>query len=103
MPTRAAGRDDDTVHSPQLSGGHVQTAKAGHGAVVFNPAPERVANRLRLLEDLFEHVVGELALLRGFRREFKLADLDLGGAGADGLNLEAVGGEADHLVVVEVD
>ena len=47
--------------------------------------------------------MGELALLRRFRCEFELADLDRGGAGSDGLNVEAVGSEGDHLVVVEID
>ena len=94
MPARAAGGDDDAVHRPQFGGGHVQPAKARHGAVVVDAAPQRVAHRLRLLEDLLEHVMRKAALLGSFRREFKLADLDLGGAGADGLNLEAVGGEA---------
>ena len=43
------------------------------------------------------------ALLGSFGGELKLADLDLGGAAAEGLDIEAVGGEGDHLVIVEVD
>ena len=63
VPARAAGGEDDAVDAPQLLRRQVQAAEHGRRLVVVEPAAQRVLDRLRLLEDFLEHVVGIVAQL----------------------------------------
>ena len=54
------------------------------------PPPHGVLERLRLLEDLLEHEVRVVALLRLVLGEVDLADLEVGRAAVERLDLEIV-------------
>src|SRR5690242_2821677 len=103
VPTGAAGGDDDPVDGAQRFGGHVQSAKACSGAFVVNPTAQGVGNSLRLLEDFLEHEMRELATFGRLGSEFELANLNLGGVGAEILNIKALAGDGRHVVIVEVN
>ena len=103
VPTGAAGRNHDPVHRPQFRQRHVQTAEFGRGLLGVEPAPHRILDRARLLEDFLQHVVREHAALGGFRAEFDPADLDGRCVGAEVLHLELFRRQRNHVVIVQVN
>ncbi len=64
VPARAAGREHDPVHPPQILRIEVQAAELGRGLILIEAAPHSVFDGLRLLEDLLEHVMLEAAAVR---------------------------------------
>jgi hypothetical protein len=103
MPAGAAGRDDNVIDLAQLRQSHVQAAEFGGGVVVSDAAAQGVADGLGLLMDFLEHEMRELAALGSFRIELELADLYLGGVGAQVGHAKAVRVQGHHVVIVEID
>ncbi len=64
VPARAAGREHDPVHPPQILRIEVQAAELGRRFILIEAAPHGVFHGLRLLENLLEHVMFEAAAVR---------------------------------------
>src|SRR4029453_15191802 len=63
----ATGREDDLVGLPELADVEVESAEVGGGVRLVQPAAHGGPDGLRLLVNLLEHVVRELAPIRGAR------------------------------------
>ena len=103
VPARAAGGDDDAVNRTQLGGRQVQAAELGGGAFVVHAAAQGVFHGARLLENFLEHEVLVFAAHGVLLAEFEIADLDVGGVRAEIQNVEALGRDGGHVVIVEVN
>ena len=62
MEGRAAAAQDDSLDLAQFGVGHFQAAELGSCFFDGEPSAQGVANRVRLLEDLLEHVMGKSPL-----------------------------------------
>ena len=102
VPTGAAGRNDDLIDRPQLRHRKVQPAELRRRLFVDDPAADRVFHGARLLEDLFQHEVGEVSPLGGFGLEFQLADLALSRIGPQIGDRELFGCQGRHVVIVQI-
>ena len=104
VPTRAAGGHHEAPHRAELLRREVQAAELGRGRVEVEPAAHGVLDRLGLLEDLLEHVVGVAA-------QVDVAGLEVERAGRGGrrgpesrwIDPQRVGREHGQLVVGQVD
>ncbi len=90
VPARAAGGDDDAFNGAQFRRRHVQAAELGGGAFIVHASAQGVFHRARLLENFLEHEMRVLAALGVFLAEFQVADLDIGGVGAQVQNVETL-------------
>jgi hypothetical protein len=63
MATGSRCNDVDTASGAEFFHSNRHVFKANGGLVKKNARLDRIAQRLRLLEDLFDHVVGKLTLL----------------------------------------
>ncbi len=96
---RPATAEDDALDIAQFAGGEAETAEHGGGLVVVEAPAEGVLDRSRLLEDLLEHVMGELPFLRLLGGEVDLAHLVGGLVPVDVLHREIVLGERHEVPV----
>ena len=100
---RAAGREDDVLGLRQLAQMVGDAAQHDLAALLVDPPAQAGAERFRLLEDLLEHVVLEAAQLDLLERELDLLEVLGHDDVVDGLGMEPIRADHDHLVVGQVD
>ena len=103
VPARAAGGDDDAVHRPQFGERHVQPTELGRARIAVDASAQRVLDGARLLENLLEHVVRELAPLHRRRLELDAAHLHVGVHLAEVAHAEILRRERHQIIVLEID
>ena len=87
----------------KLGVGHFQSAQFRRSLFAGEPSSQGVAHRVRLLEDLLEHVVRKRALVHVLGLELDLADLEAGVGAGESANIETIRPDGNDLVVVEID
>ena len=87
----------------QLGRRQVQAAEFGGGAFLVHAPAQGVFHGARLLENFLEHEVRIFAAHGVFLAEFQIADLDVGGVGAEIQNIETLGRDGGHVVIVEIN
>ena len=96
--------DDDAVDLAQLLRRHVQPAQPRAGVVHAQPSAQRVAHRVRLLEDFLEHVMRVIAELHVVAREIHLRHLVTAADGAfQRADFKAVALQHGHVVILQVN
>ena len=78
MEGSATPTQDDSFDLPEFGVGHFQAAELGSCFFNGETSTQGIANRVRLLKDLLEHVVGKGALVDILGLELYLADLKAG-------------------------
>src|SRR4051794_791718 len=101
MPACSTGRKDDTADATKLPGGHVQAAEHGGRFTSSQPPTARIDDRIRLLADLLQHVMGVSAKLNGVGLPVDPVDSRSDLAGLSMPDLEAVGRQANDLAVLQ--
>jgi hypothetical protein len=97
---RAASSENDSPDVAQLRRRHVQSAQLCRGFVRVETPAHRVSNRVRLLKDFLEHVMGIISLADIFGREIEFADRMLGDVAGKRTNLEFIGSGRDEIEVI---
>ena len=87
----------------QFGGRQVQAAELGGGAFLVHAPAQGVFHGARLLENFLEHEVRVFAAHGVLLAEFQIADLDVGGVRAQIQNVEALGRDGGHVVIVEIN
>src|ERR1041385_243286 len=99
MPTRATSGYHDLIDRAKIRDRKIQSAKFGRRFFFVDASAHRVLDGARLLENLFEHVMRELALVAVFSGEFDLTDLHFGRTGAEALHVETFRRERNQVVI----
>ena len=84
----------------QLGRRHVQSAKFGGAFFKIESSAHRIAHRVRLLKDFFEHVVRVVAFLDVFGGELNFADLMIAGFADQRTDLEFVALDRNDIEVI---
>ncbi len=103
VESRAAPAQNDSLDLAKFSVAHLQTAELGSCLFDGEPSAHGVAHRVRLLEDLLEHEMRELALVHILRQELDLADLEARIGACERGNIKPIGSKGNDFVIVEID
>ena len=101
VPARAARREDDPAHAAELAGREVQTAELRGRLGAAEPAAAGVDDRLGLLADLLDHVVGVPAQLDRVGLPVDPVDPRRDRPMLEVADLEVVGRQPDDLAVLQ--
>jgi hypothetical protein len=96
----AASGENDSPDIAQLRRPHVQSAQLCRGFFSVKTPAHRVANRVWLLKDFLEHVMGIIPFADIFGCEIDFADRMLGDVAGKRTNLEFIGSDRDDIEVI---
>ena len=100
----AAAGENNATDIAQFRGGHFEAAEFRAAIIAAQPAAHRVAHRSRLLKDLLEHVMREVALLDVLIGELDFAQRVITGAVTrNRADLEPIRRHRDDVEVVQVN
>src|SRR6266545_1290126 len=99
-PTLAACSENDSPDIAQLRRPHVQSTQSCRGFFSVKTPAHRVSNRVRLLKDFLEHVMGIISFADIFRCEIDFADRMLGAVAGKRTNVEFIGAGRDDIEVI---
>src|SRR5882724_12589652 len=100
MQCSAASGENDSPDIAQLRRPHVQSAELCRGFFRVETPAHRVANRVRLLKDFLEHVMGIIPFADIFGCEIDFADRMLCDVTGKRTNLEFIGSDRDDIEVI---
>ena len=103
MKRRATARKNDTADIAQLGRCHVQATQLCSAFIRVETATHRVAHRVWLLKDFFEHVMGIITFSNVFGGKLNLADRMLGAVPRKRRDLEFVSPCRDYIEIVQVN
>jgi hypothetical protein len=100
MKRRATACKDDTADIAKLGRRHVQAAQLCCAFLRVETATHRVAYRVWLLKDFFEHVMGIIPFSDIFGGKFDFADWVLAAISRERSDLELVASRSDYVEIV---
>ena len=103
MITGATGGQDEAFRLAELLAIEIQAAEMGAGIAIGEPPAHGILERLRLLVDLLEHVMLEIALVRISGVPVDQVHTGIDAAAVLVEDLPGVGRQHAHLVVLQVN
>src|SRR5204862_1034838 len=100
MKRGAAACKDDTANIAKLGRCHVQATQLCRAFLRVETAAHRVAHRVWLLKDFFEHVMGIIPFPDIFGCKFNLTDSMFAGVSRERSDLEFVASRSDYVEIV---
>src|SRR5438067_974634 len=100
MQSSATTGENNAPDVTQLRWRHIQAAQLRRAFFQTEATPQRIAHRIRLLKDFFEHVVGVSAFFDIFGRKFDFADLMIATFASQRADLEFASLHRDDIKVI---